>query len=79
MPLPSLQHACVSGQLSSFLQLAPATDMLIEVPSNSSGVNAFVNALVVILVFLAPLTQRFQPISDSVMGPLFLTLVMGGL
>ena len=53
---------------------APLTE-----PLPCTQVNAFVNALVVFLVFLAPMSERFKPLNDTVMMPLLLTMVMGGM
>ena len=60
--------------------MAPSQDtVLAGVPTDQTGVNALINALVIFLVFLAPLTERFRGLNDTVMMPLLLTMVMGGM
>ena len=53
--------------------------VLLGTPNDAYQVSALVNALVLFLVFLAPMTDKFRGLNDTVMMPLFLTMVMGGL
>ena len=58
----------------------PSGDVVLAgVPTNQSQVSSFVNALLIFLIFLGPLTERFRPMNDTVMMPLLLTMVMGGM
>lgn len=60
--------------------LHPSGDtVLAGVPTDQSQVSSFVNALLIFLIFLGPLTERFRPMNDTVMMPLLLTMVMGGM
>ena len=79
-PPPTLQLASTALPSPSFLELVPGQDpVLLGTPNDAYQVSALVNALVLFLVFLAPMTDKFRGLNDTVMMPLFLTMVMGGL
>tara|TARA_B110001452_G_scaffold121236_1_gene100617 strand:+ start:256 stop:582 length:327 start_codon:yes stop_codon:yes gene_type:complete len=60
--------------------LYPSGDTaLAGVPTDQTQVSSFVNALLIFLIFLGPLTERFRPMNDTVLMPLLLTMVMGGM
>ena len=69
---PSLNEAV----FPSFLSLAPGQNEVVwGVPETLGQVNALINAMLVFLIFIAPLSERFRPLNDTVLGPLFITMI----
>ena len=76
----ALPNAPLFGGARPAAPLYPSGDtVLAGVPTDQTQVSSFVNALLIFLIFLGPLTERFRPMNDTVLMPLLLTMVMGGM